>query len=192
MGSVVAFLLLIRCLIVCLAIPHTNLTDELALLSLKKHITFDPGNILAKNWSTATSFCNWIGVSCSAGHQRVTSLNLSSMKLEGNLPPQVGNLSFLFSINLSNNSFHGYLPHELTHLHRLKYMNLAYNNFGGDIPSSWFTALPQLQHLFLTNNSLRGYIPSSLFQRHCTGDTEPGRQYHWRKYFGGDQESFLT
>uniref|UniRef100_A0A6N2KKF3 non-specific serine/threonine protein kinase n=1 Tax=Salix viminalis TaxID=40686 RepID=A0A6N2KKF3_SALVM len=163
MGCVVAFLLLIRCLIVCLAIPHTNLTDELALLSLKKHITFDPGNILAKNWSTATSFCNWIGVSCSAGHQRVTSLNLSSMKLEGNLPPQVGNLSFLFSINLSNNSFHGYLPHELTHLHRLKYMNLAYNSFGGDIPSSWFTALPQLQHLFLANNSLRGYIPSSLF-----------------------------
>ncbi|KAL3576207.1 hypothetical protein D5086_021490, partial [Populus alba] len=132
-------------------------------MSLKKHITFDPGNILADNWSTATSFCSWIGVTCSAGHQRVTSLNLYSMRLEGTLPPQVGNLSFLVSINLSNNSFHGYLPRELTHLHRLKDMNLAYNNFGGDIPSSWFAMLPQLQHLFLTNNSLAGSIPSSLF-----------------------------
>ncbi|KAI9385428.1 hypothetical protein POPTR_011G068500v4 [Populus trichocarpa] len=163
MSCVVAFLLLISCLIVCLAIPHTNTTDELALMSLKKHITFDPGNILANNWSTATSFCSWIGVACSAGHQRVTSLNLYSMRLEGTLPPQVGNLSFLVSINLSNNSFHGYLPRELTHLHRLKDMNLAYNNFAGDIPSSWFAMLPQLQHLFLTNNSLAGSIPSSLF-----------------------------
>ncbi|BFG42329.1 hypothetical protein CerSpe_286030 [Prunus speciosa] len=56
---------------------QTNIsTDQSALLALKSHITTDPQNILV-NWSTTTSVCNWVGVTCGARHLRVAVLNLS-------------------------------------------------------------------------------------------------------------------
>ncbi|WRX28489.1 Serine-threonine/tyrosine-protein kinase [Theobroma cacao] len=58
-------------------------TDQLALLALKSHVTFDPQNLLETNWSTATSVCNWIGVTCGAKHLRVTALNLFEYGSEG-------------------------------------------------------------------------------------------------------------
>ena len=40
----------------------TNITtDKSALLALKAHITHDPQNLLAMNWSTSTPVCNWVG-----------------------------------------------------------------------------------------------------------------------------------
>ena len=93
-----------------LAIAHTNFsTDQSALLALKAHITSDPQNILTVNWSSASNsnICNWIGVSCGARHNRVTTLNLSHIGLAGVIPPHLGNLSFLVELGLENNHFHG-------------------------------------------------------------------------------------
>ena len=87
-----------------------NLVDELALIALKAHITYDSQGILATNWSTKSSYCNWYGISCNAPHQRVSAINLSNMGLKGTIAPQVGNLSFLVSLDLSNNYFHDSLP----------------------------------------------------------------------------------
>ena len=87
-----------------------NLVDEFALIALKSHITYDSQGILATNWSTKSSYCNWYGISCNAPQQRVSVINLSSMGLEGTIAPQVGNLSFLVSLDLSNNYFHDSLP----------------------------------------------------------------------------------
>ncbi|KAH7858725.1 hypothetical protein Vadar_027209 [Vaccinium darrowii] len=96
-------------------------SDESALLAFKSHITYDPNHILTTNWSTNTSFCHWLGVSCRRrGQNRVTSLNLSNMGLRGTIPPQIGNLSFLTYFNISYNHFNGHLPAELGQLHRLK------------------------------------------------------------------------
>ncbi|KAE8725252.1 Serine-threonine protein kinase [Hibiscus syriacus] len=136
-------------------------TDESALLSLKSHITHDPHNLLATNWSTSTSVCNWIGVTCGSRHHRVTALDLSSMDLTGTIPSQLGNLSFLASLSIRHNSFHGSLPIELTNLHRLKYLNFGNNSFSGVIPS-WFGNFAQLQSLFLYWNNFTGVIPSTL------------------------------
>ena len=100
---------------------RTNITtDQSALLALKGHITDDPYKILASNWSTSTSVCNWVGIKCGAKHLRVTSLNLSHMGFSGTIAPQLGNLTFLFNLSFRNNNFHGSLPNELASLRRLE------------------------------------------------------------------------
>ncbi|XP_022718043.1 LRR receptor-like serine/threonine-protein kinase EFR [Durio zibethinus] len=136
-------------------------TDQLALLVLKSHVTYDPRNFLASNWSTSASVCNWIGVTCGSRHQRVTALNFSAMSLTGTIPPHLGNLSFLAWLDIHNNSFQGSLPIELANLRRLKYLNFANNSFSGEFPS-WFGSFTQLQSLYLDGNNFTGVIPSTL------------------------------
>ncbi|KAL2229056.1 UNVERIFIED_CONTAM: putative LRR receptor-like serine/threonine-protein kinase [Sesamum indicum] len=140
----------------------TNITtDESALLALKSRLAIDPSHILSRNWSDSTSVCSWIGVTCGSRHQRVTALDISTMGLAGNLPPDMGNLTFLVSLNLSSNSFHGSLPQELAQLRRLEVIDFRFNDFGGDVPS-WFGFLGELQFLNLRNNSFSGFGPTSI------------------------------
>ncbi|XP_016648162.1 PREDICTED: probable LRR receptor-like serine/threonine-protein kinase At3g47570 [Prunus mume] len=141
----------------------TNITtDQSALLAMRSHITSDPHNILV-NWSTSTSVCNWVGVTCGARrHLRVVSLNLSYMVFTGTIPPHLGNLSFLVALSFNNNSFYGTLPHELSYLRRLKFISLRFNNFMGSIPS-WFGSFPKLQRLDLYGNQFSGTIPLTIF-----------------------------
>ncbi|XP_027156447.1 receptor-like protein 35 [Coffea eugenioides] len=138
-------------------------TDQSALFALKSQL-FDSSNLLRKNWTANVSVCNWFGVTCSSRHHRVVSLNLSYLGLQGSIPPEIGNLSFLSSIDLSGNNFHGNLPMEegMVHLRRLRYISLANNNFGGEVPP-WFGSLPNLRVLDLSSNSFVGGIPISLF-----------------------------
>jgi LRR receptor-like serine/threonine-protein kinase FLS2 len=139
----------------CISMTTSNFTDQSALLAFKAHITFDPPNILAHNWSSKTSFCDWIGISCNVRGQRVTALNLPDMGLIGTIPPQLGNLSFPQFLNISNDSFHGYLPSEIGNLHRLKSIDVQANNFTGLIPES-FGNLSNVQLVTLATNSLTG------------------------------------
>ncbi|XP_021599558.1 probable LRR receptor-like serine/threonine-protein kinase At3g47570 [Manihot esculenta] len=145
-----------------MAMAVTNLsTDESALLALKAHITDDPHNLLTHNWSSTTSVCNWIGISCGSRHRRVIALNLTNMGLRGSIPPQLGNLSFLGYLIASGNDFQGRLPGELSQLRRLKFINFKENNLGGNLPS-WFANLTSLVSLSLTNNSFVGTIPEEI------------------------------
>ncbi|XP_017984322.1 PREDICTED: probable LRR receptor-like serine/threonine-protein kinase At3g47570 [Theobroma cacao] len=167
MGNTSFLVSLLVVLLLCnfmaaLSMESPNITtDRLALLALKAHITQDPQNILATNWSTATSVCNWVGVSCGSRNLRVTALDISSLGLTGTIPPHLGNLSFLAWIAVGNNNFHGSLPVELSHLRRLKFINFVNNSFSGEIPS-WFGSFTRLERLFLYGNNFGGVIPSSL------------------------------
>ncbi|BBH00995.1 Leucine-rich repeat protein kinase family protein [Prunus dulcis] len=151
-------------------VAQTNITtDRSALLALKSHITSYPHNILF-NWSTTTSVCNWVGVTCGARHLRVASLNLSYMGLTGTIPPHLGNLSF-----------HGTLPKELANLRRLKLIsfttrsvpreirnltmlkeiNLSYNKFN-EIPNE-IGSLDELEKLYVQSNALKGHVALGVF-----------------------------
>ncbi|XP_071925944.1 uncharacterized protein [Coffea arabica] len=158
-------LVLSTCLVVStLAMSTTNFTtDQLALLSLKQHITSDPGgSILGNNWSTAVSVCEWIGVTCSPRHPgRVTQVNISNMGLAGTIPADIGNLSFLVSLDMRNNNFHGVPPERMVNLRRLRYIDLRFNNFVGEVPS-WFGFLDKLQSLLLSKNQFSGVIPKQI------------------------------
>ncbi|EOY13268.1 Leucine-rich repeat protein kinase family protein, putative [Theobroma cacao] len=137
----------------------TNIsTDRLALLALKARVNSD---LLATNWSTATTICNWVGVTCGSRHHRVIALDLFGMNLYGTIPPDMGNLSFVAFLGIGNNSFHGSLPIELANLRRLKSLLLRNNNFNGEIPS-WFGFFSKLQNLSLAGNNFVGDISSSL------------------------------
>ncbi|MFQ6657303.1 hypothetical protein Gotur_027126 [Gossypium turneri] len=147
---------------VILSAKYSSITvDQSVLLALKSQITHDPHNSLATNWSTSTSVCSWIGVTCGSKHHRVTALNLSSMDLTGTISSQLGNLSFLSWLDIHQNSFHGSLPIELTNLRRMKYLDFGNNSFNGEIPS-WFGCFTELQGLYLYLNNFIGVIPSTL------------------------------
>ncbi|PHT49616.1 hypothetical protein CQW23_09363 [Capsicum baccatum] len=91
------------------------------------------------------------------------------MALDGRIPREFGNLTFLVSLDLRRNNFHGNLPQEMARLRRLKFLDLSVNNFSGEVPS-WFGFLHQLQVLNLRNNSFTGSIPCS-FSNISTLDT---------------------
>ncbi|KAL8499046.1 hypothetical protein ACS0TY_022128 [Phlomoides rotata] len=137
------------------------ITDKSAMLSLKAHLTLDPHHILAENWTDTSSVCNWIGVTCSLRHHRVSALNISDLSLSGTITPELGNLSFLISLDLGYNLFRGILSQELSLLHRLKFISIRNNNFEGEIPS-WFGHLPKLEYMSLAYNNFSGFIPNSL------------------------------
>ncbi|XVE63836.1 hypothetical protein DITRI_Ditri07aG0052900 [Diplodiscus trichospermus] len=180
------FLLLVQFFILSIGCLHSLSTDQSTLMALKAHINPETENILSKNWTTATSVCNWIGITCAGQPRKVIALNLSSMDLEGTIPPDIGNLSSLQVIDLSFNSFTGEIPTELGNLAMLQKLYLSRNKLEGQIPSSIGNctllkelnfsennlkgALPQelgklshLEALRVNNNILKGIIPSTVF-----------------------------
>ncbi|XP_027152382.1 receptor kinase-like protein Xa21 [Coffea eugenioides] len=139
---------------------QNNTVDLNALLAFKAAI-FDPQRIIPTNWSTSTSVCNWIGITCNTRHHRVAAIDLSYMGIAGTIPPQLGNLSFLVRFNVMNNSFHGHLPTELSRLRRLKYISLEGNAFEGELPS-WLGALTALRYLSFRDNGFSGSLSGRL------------------------------
>lgn len=145
-----------------IAMNFTNLsTDQSSLLILKSHITSDPYNVLTNNWTTKTSVCSWTGVLCGVRHNRVTRLAIQNMGLEGTIPPEIGNLSFLVSLNLNGNLFHGNIPKEIGNLARLKELDLRLNTIDGELPPS-LGQCSKLEHLLLSYNSFLGQIPGEI------------------------------
>ncbi|RHN39207.1 putative transferase, protein kinase RLK-Pelle-LRR-I-1 family [Medicago truncatula] len=73
----------------------------------------------------------WEGLNCSLDGNnipRITSLNLSSSGLTGEISSSISKLSMLQYLDLSNNSLSGPLPDFLTQLRSLKTLNLGKNN----------------------------------------------------------------
>lgn len=137
-------------------------TDQSTLVALKSHIiSANTHHFLAQNWSATASVCNWIGVTCGSGHDRVTALNISNMELTGTIPPLLGNLTFLDSLDFSSNHFYGNLPEDLSGMPRLRALNFYNNSFTGFIPPSFFN-ISNLETLIISSNLLRGSIPQQI------------------------------
>nr|XP_028957644.1 putative receptor-like protein kinase At3g47110 [Malus domestica] len=134
-----------------------NETDRQSLLAFKAEIVNDPLGILS-SWNESLHFCQWQGIACSRRHQRVTVLNLQSSRLNGQLSPHIGNLSFLRTLNLQNNSFNNTIPQEIGRLFRLQQLRLENNSFSGDIPFN-ISRCSNLQILRIVGNHLRGKLP---------------------------------
>ncbi|XP_016724013.2 receptor-like protein 31 [Gossypium hirsutum] len=161
MANTLSFsVLILLTALLCMTVTCFN-EDQSVLLQFKAHITSNPLNVWPYDWSSATSVCNWTGISCGI-NGRVTSLNLPNMNLYGTILPSLGKLSLLLALNMSGNSFHGHFPSELANLQRLELMDLSHNELSGGIPP-WFGNLTKLQHLSLNGNNFTGNISPYLF-----------------------------
>ncbi|KFK31438.1 hypothetical protein AALP_AA6G111800 [Arabis alpina] len=102
---------------------------------------------------------SWVGIVCN--NNRVISISLINLNLEGKLPPEISTLIELQTLDLSANpKLSGSLPESLGNLEKLHSLILMGCNFTGSIPDS-IGSLKELDNLSLNSNKFSGTIPAS-------------------------------
>ncbi|HEX2906392.1 MAG TPA: S8 family serine peptidase [Phototrophicaceae bacterium] len=107
------------------------------------------------HWRIDTTVNNWNGVAVSGGH--VTGLDLEANNLNGPLPADLGNLTYLNHLNLAQNSITGAIPASLDAVTNLTFVSLADNQMSGAVPWSVFDA-DNLTFLNLAENAFTGSL----------------------------------
>lgn len=77
--------------------------------------------------------CTWSGVTCGTDN-KIISLQLGNLGIQGTLSPWIGTLFTLRTLNLWGNNLQGTLPIELGGLKHLKTLSLFGNSFTDAIP----------------------------------------------------------
>ncbi|KAJ4822385.1 hypothetical protein Tsubulata_008921, partial [Turnera subulata] len=141
---------------------QTNPHDRPSMTKVIEMLETDDGAVLLKlansvnhlpiGWSTTSSagFCDWYGVECDPSLQRVISINLPVLRLNGTLPPELSNLTELKSLSLPGNWLYGHLP-LLSNLSKLEVLEVGVNGFTY-IPPGFFRGLVSLKTLSLGSN----------------------------------------
>ncbi|KAJ1256929.1 hypothetical protein BS78_K259100 [Paspalum vaginatum] len=86
-------------------------------------------------------------------------LDLSSNKLTGVIPPQIGQVKSLVSLNISFNNLTGPIPPSFSNLANLQVLDLSNNNITGEVPDA-LENLHFLSKFNVSNNDLEGSIPT--------------------------------
>ncbi len=113
------------------------------------------------NWLSDRPIGEWKGVRTNLG--RVYDLDVSWNGLNGPIPSELGNLTFLSSLRLYGNQLSGEIPSEMGDLSNLRYLELNHNQLSGQIPSE-LGNLFKLETLSLQSNRLSGVVPAELSQ----------------------------
>jgi Leucine-rich repeat (LRR) protein len=87
-------------------------------------------------------------------------LSLADTQISGNMPTFAG-CPNMVSLNLKNNQLEGEIPPELGNLPQLSILNLAYNQMTGPIPLE-IGNLTSLYSLILNGNQFTGNLPSTI------------------------------
>ncbi|KAI3472167.1 hypothetical protein Pfo_029655 [Paulownia fortunei] len=120
-------------------------------------------NILS-GWSNTTAIhhCNWTGVSCTnAAPFVVSSLNLQSLNLSGEISASLCKLSNLTHLNLADNLFNQPIPLHLSECGSLVTLNLSNNLIWGTIPEQ-ISRFKPLEVLDFSRNHVEGNIPEGI------------------------------
>ena len=88
-------------------------------------------------------------------------MRLTDNQLSGELPPELGNLTYLIILGTMDNQVSGEIPVELGNLPYLAALELHGNQLSGEIPPE-LGSLSNLEELGLGGNDLSGEIPSEL------------------------------
>ncbi|KAG4939666.1 hypothetical protein JHK84_045763 [Glycine max] len=89
----------------------------------------------------------------------VTSIDLSSNKLLGEIPREITYLNGLNFLNLSHNQLIGHIPQDIGNMRSLQSIDFSRNQLSGEIPPS-IANLSFLSMLDLSYNQLKGNIPT--------------------------------
>ncbi|XP_037418173.1 probably inactive leucine-rich repeat receptor-like protein kinase At5g48380 [Triticum dicoccoides] len=140
--------------------------DIQCLKSVQQSV-IDTDGVLKSTWNfeheTEGFICQFAGVECwHPDENRVLSLRLDNLGLEGPFPQGLQYCSSMTGLNLSNNKFSGPMPTDISRqLQQLTSLDLSHNSFSGSIPPS-ITNMIYLNLLNLQHNQLSGQIPSQL------------------------------
>ncbi|KAF3681958.1 putative LRR receptor-like serine/threonine-protein kinase-like [Capsicum annuum] len=91
--------------------------------------------------------------------EAIVHLDLSRNHFSGMIPSRLGDLQNIQSLNLSNNSFSGQIPFSLSNLTNLEVLDLSLNGLSGTIPKS-LEKLPHVTNINVSFNDLEGEIPN--------------------------------
>ncbi|CAA7404337.1 unnamed protein product [Spirodela intermedia] len=117
---------------------------------------------LVRNWEVDP--CSpreyiWDGVNCTYSEDsrslRITSLNLSSSGLDGQIPSSIGNLTALTTLDFSDNNLTGPVPDILGELPSLRFINLSGNKAIGVIPQNLCEKMSKGSLSFSMNGELK-------------------------------------
>ncbi|ONK77289.1 uncharacterized protein A4U43_C02F5010 [Asparagus officinalis] len=142
---------------------YSSHLDVQCLMTLQRSL-IDPDNNLKYSWNfentTEGVICNFNGVECwHPDENKVLSLRLSNMNLQGKFPAGLENCYSLTVLDLSNNKFTGPIPDDISkRIPSAASLNLSYNGFSGNIPSN-LSNCSYLNTLDLQHNQLTGTIP---------------------------------
>ncbi|KAJ9184967.1 hypothetical protein P3X46_004651 [Hevea brasiliensis] len=90
----------------------------------------------------------------------VNIIDLSNNNMQGEIPEQITNLSFLVTLNLSRNQLIGNIPEKIANMKHLETLDLSCNHLSGPIPPS-MSSMTFLNYLNLSHNNFSGPIPSA-------------------------------
>ena len=135
-------------------------SDREALIALY-HATDGPNWTNSTNWLSDAPLGDWYGVTTGA-NGRVARLVLQGNGLAGELPPELGSLTWLWDLYLGGHDLlTGPIPRELGNLTRLRYLNVENSQLAGEIPVE-LVNLASLEWLILAGNELTGGVPHEL------------------------------
>ena len=125
-----------------------------ALVSLYSHT--NGGNWAYKrDWLNTYTPCNWHGIACN--ETNVIEIDLYENNLTGELPPEIGNFTFLESLELAKNPLNGSLPRSMINLSHLSYFGFRDTNLCEPPDAefqAWFTNIPSVLSTNLTCTSV--------------------------------------
>jgi hypothetical protein len=116
-------------------------------------------------------------------NNRLFMLDLSENLLTGTIPYSVSEKQMLNQLLLASNFFTGNLPWNLGNITYLAVLDVSDNSLSGTIPSS-FLSLSYVEELFLQNNRFQGQLNSFLDNNH-TVDAE-GNVGHFLRFINVD------
>ncbi|KAK6271181.1 hypothetical protein POUND7_008279 [Theobroma cacao] len=129
-----------------------NETDKRALLEFKAKIIDDHFGVMHL-WNNTIPFCQWHGVTCGHRHQRITKLDLRSIKIQGSLPLDLGiTMSCIETLAVADNQFTGPIPVSISNASNLVEFNVVENKLSGSLPS--FEKLDKLSRFVIGVNLL--------------------------------------
>ncbi|XP_075108901.1 cuscuta receptor 1 [Nicotiana tabacum] len=88
----------------------------------------------------------------------MSGIDLSSNRLTGEIPIELGNLSKIHALNLSHNHLIGRIPESFSYLHEVESLDLSYNSLNESIPEGLLELHP-LAVFSVTYNNLSGRVP---------------------------------
>ena len=115
-------------------------------------------------WLSSAPIGEWAGVTThweGEKYGRVAVLRHFGDQLSGEIPAELGNLTYLNELDLGSKGLSGEIPPELGNLINLRWLDLSGNQLSGEIPPE-LGNLSNLISLYLSSNQLTGCVPAIL------------------------------